>query len=128
MPRTKSKKRFNWRKENRAMIFGDKEAGVYMKDILNVECLGDFGYHNFLTDHWSVCHLPSGLLILKFDSEREAKSFTKRLYLNVKTKWKPKTHCVISLMNFKQEVREFREEEVKRMGDLFYDTKEDIPF
>lgn len=96
---------------------------------------GDWGFHSFFDTYFSVTHIPSGRVVARLETKREAKLACKYLTDLVKGKWNPegkidKTRFPIK---FIREVRDVLREKgirVRLNRDYWKNMRkgEDIPY
>jgi hypothetical protein len=138
--KTKSRKpkRFNIeRKRDQIILMLDTNGGWYLKEV-DSKILGDFGYHTYYNNYFSVYHVPTGSFIVAFRTEREAKTTIKRFHnaLGTGTKEVKEIVQVIKpIVNslegiFIEEIADKKEKKKNKDGFGLnnYNPEDDIPF
>lgn len=131
----KKKKVFDFKKMKSATILfaEDPNCDTFKKEVTSMISLGDFGYHTYFKDKFSITHLSSGLRICSVSREKEARIILKRLYCsNDLDAWDPDPDCVIQYLQFKKMTWEIIRTHFKLpedTGEFSIDnTEEDVPF
>jgi hypothetical protein len=134
------KKRFIWKVGSATIVVGEP-PDCYLKEV-EMNRLGQFGYHNFYDRLFIVTHINSGLAVSTFESERRARALCKKLFINVKDKWKTTPIDIVTMENAKlQQIKfsnivrkimekkpEFKGMPVGKGMFQYPGTENDIPF
>lgn len=78
------------------------------REVQEMYCLGDFGYHQQGGEErlWAVTYLPTGQCIYRIAEEKQAKILCKRLFVKVKSLWKPSRQDLLNYYSFLKEAEE----------------------
>lgn len=137
LPKRK-KRHFRFIRKTIPVIWHVSTKQIVRKE-MDLFVLGQWGYHGHLfkaTGTYSIIHVPSGLLLHRTKTIKEAKVLCKRLHTKNEHTWKPKTAELMSFVLFHKETRDNLKKHTGRrtrfvFKDNNFDIKEledDIPF
>lgn len=124
---------FTFRKDKFTIIVDDITSNRPVQKEVNGFVIGDWGYHTYFKNEWTVTHVPTGFAVSSYDNKKDAVVLIKRLFTKARSEWHPKPEILKNFSEWYFEILKL----IKKSGSsykLFVDrqdvtnTNEDIPF